>query len=86
MEIAARLAANVLRCREAAGLSQEQLGYLAGLHRTEISQVERGLRVIRVDTLVKLCAALEVESATLLDGIAWRPPPLNYGGFAVSEG
>jgi transcriptional regulator with XRE-family HTH domain len=56
------------RCR--AGLSQEELGEMCGLDRTEISLLERGLRFPRLDTLVKLARALELESlGDLLDGI-----------------
>ena len=35
-------AANVRAAREARGLSQKQLGQLAGLHRTFVGSVERG--------------------------------------------
>jgi transcriptional regulator with XRE-family HTH domain len=66
-----KLAKNVRRAREAAGLSQEELGARAKppLHRTEISLIERGQRDVRLSTLLRLSRALKVEPADLLDGI-----------------
>ncbi len=54
-----------LRCR--ADLSQEELGFRAGLHRTEVGMLERGARMPRLDTIVKLAGGLEVEPAELLE-------------------
>ena len=56
-------------------MSQEELGELAGLHRTEIGMLERGIRLFRIDTLIKLAGALEVTSGELLKGIDWSPGP-----------
>ncbi|MFK7797045.1 MAG: helix-turn-helix domain-containing protein [Aureispira sp.] len=54
--------ANVLRSiREKNKLSQEQLAFKAQLHRTYISQIERGLKSVTVKTLFKLTEALDVE-------------------------
>jgi transcriptional regulator with XRE-family HTH domain len=51
---------NILIARRRADLSQEELGFLASLHRTEIGQLERGIRLPRIDTVVKLAGALSV--------------------------
>jgi transcriptional regulator with XRE-family HTH domain len=80
-DLAARFGDNLVRARRAADLSQDELSYLCGVHRTEISQLERGLRVPRVDTLAKLCAALEVDPAELMEGIVWNPPRIEVGSF-----
>lgn len=54
--------ANVLRSiREKNKISQEQLAFKAQLHRTYISQIERGLKSVTVKTLFKLTEALDVE-------------------------
>lgn len=84
--IARLLGANLKRARSEAGLPQEELGYRASLHRTEISGIERGLRVIRVDTLVKLAGGLGVQPGELMRGIEWSPGELRRGSFEVGPG
>jgi transcriptional regulator with XRE-family HTH domain len=71
------------RRRLHAALSQEELARLVGLHRTEISLVERGGRRPRLDTLLQLAAAVETEPAELLDGMRWVPGP---GGYVIGAG
>lgn len=81
MDIAARFGDNLKRVRLAAGVSQDELAVRASVHRTEISQLERGLRVARIDTLIKLAASLEATPAELLAGIAWEPGEQRRGRF-----
>lgn len=57
---------NLKRYREKAGLSQEQLGFEAGLHRTYVSGVERGVRNPTVVVLEKLAEPLSLEVWQLL--------------------
>ena len=86
-EAADRLGRNLFMARRRAGFSQEELGALACLHRTEIGFIEGGRRLPRVDTLVKLAAALGVRAEELLDGIEWIvPAPTRPGTFAVAGG
>jgi len=59
------LARNVRRFRAAKGLSQEQLAFESGLHRTFIAHVERGARNISVDNIAKLAVALDVRFSEL---------------------
>jgi transcriptional regulator with XRE-family HTH domain len=66
---------NLQRCREGAGISQEELGFRASLHRTEIGLLERGRREPRLGTFVRLASALRVSLNTLLDGIDWKVNP-----------
>lgn len=61
------------RHRRRADLSQEQFAFLLAMHRTEISQLERGLRVPRLDTILKLSAGAEVSPCQLMAGLRWRP-------------
>ena len=49
------------------GLSQEQLAFEAGLHRTYISGVERGVRNPTVTVLEQVAVAFGVPAARLLD-------------------
>jgi transcriptional regulator with XRE-family HTH domain len=58
MDVAAQFGDNLVRVRKSADMSQDELSVRASVHRTEISQLERGLRIPRIDTLVKLAAAL----------------------------
>jgi transcriptional regulator with XRE-family HTH domain len=81
VDIAARFGDNLARCRRRADLSQDELSVRASLHRTEVSQLERGLRLPRIDTLVKLTASLEVSADELLAGIAWDPGDTRVGRF-----
>lgn len=82
-EAARRLGKNLWRARRRAGYSQEDLGALANLHRTEVGMVENGER-LRIDTLMKLAAALEVGLEALVEGMEWLPPgPPPSGSFAV---
>jgi transcriptional regulator with XRE-family HTH domain len=68
-EIREQLGLNLRARRDEAGLSQEALGAMCELDRTEISLLERGLRFPRLDTLVKLARALQLSPSELLDGI-----------------
>jgi len=61
---------NLAAERKKAGLSQEELGDRAGLHRTEVSLIERGKREPRLETLLKLARGLEVTPAALISGIS----------------
>jgi transcriptional regulator with XRE-family HTH domain len=85
IDFAARFGDNLKRCRKRADLSQEDLSHLASLHRTEVSQLERGLRLCRIDTLVKLAASLEVSTDDLLAGINWSPGNYRPGGFVERD-
>lgn len=76
-----RFGRNLVQAREAVGHSQEVVGDLAGLHRTAVGQLERGERIPRADTVVKLCGALRVEPAVLLAGLAWVPAKIDPGRF-----
>lgn len=81
VDIAARFGDNLARCRRQADLSQDELSVRASVHRTEISQLERGLRIARIDTLVKLAGSLEISPGELLAGMAWDPGGTRIGKF-----
>jgi transcriptional regulator with XRE-family HTH domain len=48
------------------GISQEELAFRSGLHRTYVSGVERGIRNPTVVIVKRLAIALEVEPPALL--------------------
>ncbi len=68
-----RFAANLREARAGKGLSQQKLAEVCGLHRTEISLLERGVRSPRLETLVTLTFALDLKTpAELLQGLGRR--------------
>ncbi len=67
MKITQRVGANLRQAREELGISQEDLADRAGLHRTYVSGVERGVRNPTVTVLEKLAKALKIKSSTLLE-------------------
>jgi transcriptional regulator with XRE-family HTH domain len=85
MDFATRFGQNLASRRRQAGLSQEELGVRASLHRTAVGQLERGERVARTDTLVKLAGSLAVEPEDLLTGLEWRPGTMTLGKLNVSD-
>lgn len=85
MTLSERFGANLTRHRRAADLTQEELSLMAALHRTEVSQLERGLRIPRLDTVVKLAACLEVGVEELAEGMAWQPGSVRSGQFRTDR-
>ena len=81
--LAVHFGQNLHRCRKHSGLSQETLAVRASLHRTEIGLLERGERLPRIDTLLKLAGGLGLAPEALLDGIAWNAGQLTTGEFSV---
>lgn len=61
-----RFAANIRCLREQQGLSQEGLAASAGVHRTYVSMLERGVRNISVDNVERLANALKLDEELLL--------------------
>jgi transcriptional regulator with XRE-family HTH domain len=66
VDIRARLGANVRRLREAQGWSQEEYADRAGIHRTYVSDIERGKRNPTVTVVEKLAVPLNVRTGELL--------------------
>lgn len=58
MNVRRRVGLNVKRLREAQGISQEDLADRAGVHRTYVSGVERGVRNPTITVLEKIARAL----------------------------
>lgn len=56
----------VRKIRAAKGVSQEKLAELAGIHRTYMSDVERGTRNVSIVNMVKIAAALEQPLSRLI--------------------
>ncbi len=86
-EMKVRLGQNLARCRESVGISQEELSFRASIHRTEVSLLERGERMPRVDTALRLAGSLGVALDDLVVGLEWRPgyEVVVHGSWEVVE-
>ncbi len=62
------IAERVRAKRTAAGLSQEELGARANIHRTYIGALERGEKSVTVATLAKVARALGCKLTDLVPG------------------
>ncbi|QDD64290.1 XRE family transcriptional regulator [Herbaspirillum seropedicae] len=52
--------------RQAKNLSQEELSFECGLHRTYIGAVERGEKNLTLKNLVKLAKSLDVSASAIM--------------------
>lgn len=66
MDIRTRLGKNVRRLREEKGWSQEAYAHEAGIHRTYVSDIERGARNPTITVVEKLAKPLGVDAGVLL--------------------
>jgi transcriptional regulator with XRE-family HTH domain len=65
------LGASISKRRIELGLSQEELADKAHVHRTYVSDVERGVRNVSILTLERMAQALDIPLGALF---AWIPP------------
>ena len=66
MDVCHRLGRNIRRLREAKGLSQEQFADEAGIHRTYVSDLERGSRNPTIRVVERVARALGVTASEIL--------------------
>lgn len=83
--VAVQFGSNLRRSRRRAGLTQEALAQLTGLYRSEVGDLERGLRLPRIDTILKLSAGTDASVCVLLAGLSWRPGHYVEGDFYVED-
>ncbi len=67
MDIQTRLGQNLRRLRGEKGWSQEDYADRAGIHRTYVSDIERGMRNPTITVVEKLAKPLGVSPGSLLD-------------------
>jgi transcriptional regulator with XRE-family HTH domain len=67
VDIRKRLGRNLRRLRQAKSLSQEAYAHEAGIHRTYVSDLERGARNPTIVVVEKLASALGVSASSLLE-------------------
>ncbi|HRN70522.1 MAG TPA: helix-turn-helix transcriptional regulator [Candidatus Woesebacteria bacterium] len=61
-----QLGLKIRRVRKSLGLSQEELGFRSGLHRTYIGAIERAEQNVSIDNIHKIAKALKVSPKDLL--------------------
>lgn len=84
-QVAGIVGPRIRRIRRGLDMSQEALADNAEMFRTEMTRIEWGERLPRLDTLIKLAGGLGVSPCVLIDGIVWevrgsRPGRLVEGG------
>jgi transcriptional regulator with XRE-family HTH domain len=62
----------IRRIRREEELSQEALADYAEIHRTQITVIEHGVRLPRIDTVIKLAGGLDIPACELIDTIWWE--------------
>ncbi|PSF38638.1 XRE family transcriptional regulator [Aphanothece hegewaldii CCALA 016] len=62
----------LLQSRTKAKLSQEELAYRAGIHRTYVSQIERGLKSPTLSVLFKISKALNTTASNLITEVEYE--------------
>lgn len=70
MDLRDVFATNLRRCRNAKGISQDELAYDAGVSRSYLSQIEKGKYYASLKIVGRIAKTLQVEPAELL-----RLPP-----------
>jgi len=65
-DIKLKLGRKIRETRVKEGYSQEELASRCGLHRTYISDIERGERNVSVENIEKIAKALKTEANELL--------------------
>jgi len=68
-DVRLRFGDRLRQLRQARKLSQEELAFRAGLHRTYVSSLERGERNVALINIEKLAIAFDIRIDELLRGI-----------------
>ena len=67
MDVRQRLAVNLRRLRHEKGWSQEEFADRAGIHRTYVSDLERGARNPTIEVVERLAKPFKVKAGSLMD-------------------
>ncbi|HET7416939.1 MAG TPA: helix-turn-helix transcriptional regulator [Solirubrobacterales bacterium] len=71
--LAERFGANLVWFRLKAGLTQQELADRVGMNRVSLGVLERGQRLPRLDTILRLVAGLGVDNCDLVAWVWWDP-------------
>lgn len=75
--LAERFSANLVWFRRQAGLTQQELADRIGMNGVSLGVLERGKRLPRLDTILRLVTGLEVKNCDLVAWMWWDPAPTN---------
>jgi transcriptional regulator with XRE-family HTH domain len=67
LNITKKFGSKIKVLRKQAGFSQESLAFKSGLHRTYISDIERGVRNVSLVNIEKIAKALNISAKELFD-------------------
>jgi transcriptional regulator with XRE-family HTH domain len=67
VDIQQKFGNKIRKLRKQKGFSQEELAFQSGLHRTYISDIERGFRNVSLKNIEKIAKALGVNAKDLLE-------------------
>ncbi|MGH2976014.1 MAG: helix-turn-helix domain-containing protein [Solirubrobacterales bacterium] len=73
-QLAAAFGELLSAARREAGMTQEALAHRSGLDRTAISQLELGKASPRLETIVRIAGALDLDPCALIPALRWQPP------------
>lgn len=74
MTVAEQIGPDLRRIRRRAEMSQDNLAWRSGIHHTEISLLERGGRIPRLDTCIRILESTGAEAQELVEGIGREEP------------
>jgi DNA-binding XRE family transcriptional regulator len=84
-QVAAIVGPRIRRIRRGLDMSQENLADNAGIHRTQMTAIEWGEQLPRLDSVIKLAGGLGVSPCVLIDGILWEVGGSRPGRLVVCE-
>ncbi|MGH2940009.1 MAG: helix-turn-helix domain-containing protein [Solirubrobacterales bacterium] len=84
-EVMAFVADRATRVRRDRGVSIAQLAQRSKIEEPALEAILRGEGNLRIQTVFRLAAALEVTPATLLRGIEWVPDAGGGGHFEIED-
>ncbi|HVV73081.1 MAG TPA: helix-turn-helix domain-containing protein [Verrucomicrobiae bacterium] len=70
----------IKRWRQESGISQEELAWRAGLHRSYVADIERGARNASLQTIEKLAKALKISFSALFEPLDGTAPANRLSG------
>lgn len=71
---AASFGKKLREARQAAGMTQERLAQLSSIDRSQVGHLEAGRKMPKLDTIIRLAGALDIEPCKLIADVRWTPP------------